>query len=238
MRVGPVEFQPSLIPSLVTLVLVPIMLSLAFWQLGRADEKRAWLAVIEQAQHTPPFALNDALPAYEQAQYRLARAQGVFDADRVFLLNNQIEAGRLGYRALLPLRLKGTDSAVLVEGDWLPAEQGAQPVLEVPEGEIELVGQVGKGPAVAFRLGVAGDATRGWPLEVHYMDFEFFQEQLPYPLLPYVLRPGEDVQVPKISMTPEKHVGYAVQWFAMTLALVVIYLAVNTKRRRGDDSER
>ncbi len=32
------------------------------------------------------------------------------------------------------------------------------------------------------------------------------------------------------GMPPEKHISYAVQWFALALALVVIYIAVNTRR--------
>jgi surfeit locus 1 family protein len=31
-------------------------------------------------------------------------------------------------------------------------------------------------------------------------------------------------------LSPEKHLGYAMQWFAMALALVVIYVVVNLRR--------
>lgn len=41
---------------------------------------------------------------------------------------------------------------------------------------------------------------------------------------------------PVETISPEKHLGYAVQWFALAVALVIIYLGVNT--RRIDDEER
>jgi cytochrome oxidase assembly protein ShyY1 len=36
--------------------------------------------------------------------------------------------------------------------------------------------------------------------------------------------------MPVEEITPEKHVGYAVQWFGLATALLIIYLGVNTKR--------
>ena len=38
------------------------------------------------------------------------------------------------------------------------------------------------------------------------------------------------------QMGPEKHLGYAVQWFGMAVALLIIYVGVNTRRNgRGGD---
>ena len=35
---------------------------------------------------------------------------------------------------------------------------------------------------------------------------------------------------------PMRHVGYAVQWFGLALALLVIYIVTNFRRSRQDDS--
>jgi cytochrome oxidase assembly protein ShyY1 len=42
---------------------------------------------------------------------------------------------------------------------------------------------------------------------------------------------------PGVTMTPEKHLGYAVQWFGLAVALLIIYVGVNTRRanRLSDD---
>jgi cytochrome oxidase assembly protein ShyY1 len=38
------------------------------------------------------------------------------------------------------------------------------------------------------------------------------------------------------AMGPEKHLGYAVQWFGLAVALLIIYVGVNT-HRNGDDRD-
>ena len=42
---------------------------------------------------------------------------------------------------------------------------------------------------------------------------------------------------PVISTTPEKHRGYAVQWFAMAAALVLLYLYYSTRKRESNELE-
>lgn len=41
--------------------------------------------------------------------------------------------------------------------------------------------------------------------------------------------------IPQIG--PEKHLGYAVQWFGLAVALLIIYVGVNT-RRNGSDGDK
>jgi cytochrome oxidase assembly protein ShyY1 len=36
-------------------------------------------------------------------------------------------------------------------------------------------------------------------------------------------------------MAPERHVGYAVQWFAFAVVIGIIYFIVNMQRIRSDD---
>jgi cytochrome oxidase assembly protein ShyY1 len=36
-----------------------------------------------------------------------------------------------------------------------------------------------------------------------------------------------------INMKPEKHLGYAFQWFALAFVLIIIFIVVNTQRNRG-----
>ena len=35
---------------------------------------------------------------------------------------------------------------------------------------------------------------------------------------------------PSTVMGPERHLGYAVQWLALAVALLIIYVGVNTRR--------
>lgn len=68
------------------------------------------------------------------------------------------------------------------------------------------------------------------------MQLDRIQKQLGKPLLPFVLRLAPDVDAGyarewelRTGLTPERHVGYAVQWFALALALLVLSLWVAVK---------
>jgi surfeit locus 1 family protein len=58
------------------------------------------------------------------------------------------------------------------------------------------------------------------------------------PVLPRVLRlaPESDHGFrrdwPTVSMTPQRHYGYAVQWFGLAVALLVMYIAHGVRRAR------
>ncbi|MCW8874452.1 MAG: SURF1 family protein, partial [Gammaproteobacteria bacterium] len=61
--------------------------------------------------------------------------------------------------------------------------------------------------------------------------------QLGYPLLPMLLLLGSDQEhgfvrewEPVKGFGPEQNMGYAVQWFGLATALLVIYIVVNCRR--------
>ncbi len=234
MRIGRFVFKPSLVPTLAVLLLLPAMLALGCWQLGRAEEKRVWLAGIEAARELPAISLNEEQPAFDEANHRLAKARGRYDDTHQFLLNNQLQQGQLGYRVITPLLLEGSGQAVLVDRGWVAAPALGLPDIALPAGEVEFSGRIDRGPSVAMRLGAAGMADGGWPHVLHYLDYAYIQAQLPYPTLPYLLRADEGPVAVETNMPPEKHVGYAVQWFAMATTLALIYLVVNLRRQEEE----
>lgn len=226
MHRGAYSFRPTLVPTLAVAVLLPIMLMLAFWQLDRAEEKRELLAVMAAAANAPAVDLTVERPTAEAVRYRSATAAGRLDREHVFLLNNQRREhdGTMGWRVLVPLQL--AERAVLVDWGWIadPAQ------LELPPDEgVTVTGRADEGPAVAWRLGPPGTGD-AWPRELYYVDYDYVREQLPYPVASYMLRPGQEGEAVPLNMPAEKHVGYAVQWFAMAAVLVLLYLFLNFRR--------
>ncbi|MBF3306266.1 hypothetical protein HKW73_33805, partial [Pseudomonas aeruginosa] len=54
------------------------------------------------------------------------------------------------------------------------------------------------------------------------------------------LEPGDasfDTDWPLVSMPPERHTGYAVQWFALATALLALYLYLGVRRAREKNHE-
>ncbi|MCS4505319.1 hypothetical protein KBTX_02337 [wastewater metagenome] len=234
MRVGPFVFRPGRWPTLVTLVLLPVLIALGFWQIDRAHQKEALIAARESAAAAPVLALNAGLPTPEAGLHRLARARGRYDAGHQFLLDNQTRDGVPGYRIITPLRLEGTDAAVLVDRGWVaaPPRRSQLPDIAVAATPRTVRGRLGDGPSVGLRLGEAYHGDGSWPRRIQYLDFDVLAKALPYPVTPYLLRTGaaaEKARPETMRFGPRRHYGYAVQWFALATALLVIYIGVNTR---------
>lgn len=237
MRIGAYSFRPSRWPSLVVLLLLPVLISLGFWQLDRAEQKRAWLSSLEAAEQREVVDLNAAQPDYAALAHRRVVAHGEYDSAHQLLLDNQVRDKRPGYLVLTPLRLAGSDAAVLVDRGWIPAAPDRRlPEISVTERAVVVRGVIDSGPSVGLKLGAA-TAEADWPLRLQYLDFSLLEQRLPYPILPYLVRLDPDQAQgyrrdwqPVTGLSSSSHVGYAVQWFGLALTLVVIYLVVNTRR--------
>lgn len=245
MHIGSFQFAPPLLPTLGYLVMLMFLIFLGVWQLDRAEQKHTELAQRAAAIEAPVVSLNDkpaesGLAAFE---FRRARATGVYDTQRQFLLDNQVEDSEVGYRWLVPLRIEGQDQAVLVDRGFLPVgdDRRQLPAVVIEQPEQTVTGQIAPRPTVAMQLGEPSDNPGEWPRRVQYLDYEYFDSQTPYPLLAgQLLIEGSLDLAPRIERTgreawrygPERHEGYAFQWFSMAAALTVIWLVVNTKRRQ------
>lgn len=245
MRVGSYKFRPRLVPSLLTLLLLPVMISLGFWQLDRAEQKFAARANREQRLQEPPRALRAADTDLEAMLARRVHAEGRLDLSHQFLLQNQLYREQPGYLVYTPLRLSD-DTAVLVNRGWVAAHFGRgqqQPDLSGPAQVLSISGVIDTPPSIGLKLGQPDAGISVWPRQVQYLDLDWAQRQLNYRLLPYVLLPAQPIgsnltqvhrpeQIGERGMPPEKHVSYAVQWFALAGALVVIFVVVNVHRDR------
>ena len=73
---------------------------------------------------------------------------------------------------------------------------------------------------------------RVWPKLIQNLQIDDLQQQVGQPIFPYVVRldagmPGAyqtEWQVFAVGFGPERHIAYAVTWFTLAFALVVIWL--------------
>ncbi len=232
--------------ALFVLLLLPLCIRLGFWQLAREQEKlqlqQTWLE--RQTEVAVPLA---SLPRDADLQYRQVWLEGRFDNEHVFLLDNRIHEGRVGFEVVQPFRT-ADDIIVFVNRGWLPQGASRQQLPLPPL----LQEQVSLQAAVYVPVGeqlILGDIVPGeeWPKLLQTLDpAELAQlsglaadaDVFPYSLrlaeaTPGVLQRNWSV----ISTTPEKHRGYAVQWFAMATALVLLYLYYSTRSSTGNERE-
>jgi surfeit locus 1 family protein len=223
------RFAPRLGYSLLALAGLALFLSLGRWQLDRAGEKRALLDAFdrggEHAQELPA-----GLSPVER--YQRLRARGRFDSSRQFLLDNMTYDGQAGFRVLTPLVLE--DGRVLVvDRGFVPGsgDRSRLPDVAVQDLPREVIGRADTLPRPGIEL-TAPPAT-GWPRIVSFPRIEEISNALGQPVFPQVLLldPGQpDGYVREWApptMGPDRHVGYAVQWFGFAAVTCILWVLLS-----------
>lgn len=219
--------------TLLVLVLLPIMLRLGFWQLAREAEKEQLQSIYTERQQQAAVALQ-TVDSSGDLQYLQVLFEGQYDNAHVFLLDNKIYQGQVGYEVIVPFT---TDSGlvVFVNRGWIAqaGERSRLPLPAVIEQRVAVNGSVYV--PVGEQL-ILGDIEPGpqWPKVVQSLDVDELARltglSADMHWFPYSVRLGEGAagilerNWSVISTTPEKHRGYAVQWFAMATALILLYL--------------
>ena len=113
-----------------------------------------------------PCSLASDLQADIHRPVRL-RGQWLPDAS-VFLDNRQMN-GRTGFFLVTPLRLTGSDRAVLVQRGWTPrdfTDRSRVPTVDTPAGEVVIEGRLAPPPAKLYELGEAAPGPIRQNIEV------------------------------------------------------------------------
>lgn len=238
LRVAQYRFRPGWVTTLVTLLLLPLLISLGSWQLNRAGEKRQLQSELEQRLTAPTERVVQAARLTDQWRFRKVLVSGYFMAERQYLLDNQIAQGRVGYQVFTPLELAHGGGCLLVNRGWiaLGVDRTQLPALPVDGGMQELSGVLSEPPGELLQLAEPRGATPRWPQVVQHIDLTRIAAALDCTLPRLVLQLGAehpDALVPiwrPYVDTPQKHVSYAVQWFAMAAIVLILYILLNTRR--------
>lgn len=230
----------SLVGLAIYLVLAGFLCNLGFWQLGRAEQKKDWLAAQQAAMAGPRLMLNQLeVKELAELRYRKAQVRGRYDAEHQFLLDNQVVDGKHGYFVMTPFFIEGQKQAVLVNRGWIEAasDRRVLPSVEVNPEEQEILARMNAFPGVGWRLKGAEIPTDSWPAAVQVIDSIVLSEKLGYELLPYQLELAPEAAGGyrrdwKIysPIPPEKHIAYAVQWFALALTLSGLFFWISFKK--------
>lgn len=242
MRIGSLDFRPALWPTVVTVVLFAFLIGLGFWQLDRADQKKALISQYGGEQARTVLRLDAGLKSTTGLNYRSATVTGHYDTRHQLLLDNRTHAGRVGYQVLTPLVMGDSGVAVLVNRGWVPLRQSREilPDIAVPEHRRKISGRIKIPPNKVFMLGKE-TPRRGWPWRIQQIHLDALSAELGRPLLPVILlldagEPDGYVRdwKPTVGFGPERNIGYAVQWFGLAITLLTIYLVVNTRKVNDD----
>lgn len=223
------------------LFFLPVLLSLGFWQLDRAEQKRELLAVYQQQKNLPALSLKNAAKNSD-IPYQKVIVEGQYNNKQYWLLDNRSREGKAGYEVVMPFW--DGQQWLLVNRGWVmaPTKRNELPVLEARWQVEQLQGYLHPPPENAIIKSMLSDWSEPWPQRVLHINMAQVEEQLGAPVFPKVLRIEYDspsaffAYWPVVNTLPEKHTGYAVQWFAMATVLLMLYgwvikKSINKKNR-------
>jgi cytochrome oxidase assembly protein ShyY1 len=220
---------------------VALVLCLAFvraglWQAGRAVEKDALLAdsarVLAERRPVPIAAAALAMPAW-------IAVDGAFEAIPALRLDNQRRGSEVGVQVYRLFRLDdGTRLWVDIGWRPLPADRRVPEEPALPDARMRLEGLLVPPPSAGLALGpassplpdggqlalrleadVLGEAEGAIDAAVLRLD----------PALP--LGHERDLDLLANTLSPDKHRGYALQWFGFAAGLLLLSLFLQFRRR-------
>lgn len=214
-------------------LLLPLLLSLGFWQLHRGTAKQRLLDQFALRSQQLPQPLANDEPIYTPVQ-----ATGSYDNAHLILLDNRIVNHQVGYDVLVPFIPLHSQKAVLVNMGWISRQMMKNGSFQ--QGlESNPISIVGLAEPPSHNLVLAEPKTDlHWPLLIENIRTEELSRVLDRPLYSFILLLNDKGFTHHwgigVSVTPERHLGYAVQWFALALTLIFLYVRLNIHRNRHE----
>lgn len=220
-----------------------LFVRLGFWQLDRAEQKEALLAQYASGQQSQVEISRqnaETLPRYQRAE-----VTGHYDPAHQILLDNMpSHAGKPGYRVLTPLETSA--GWLLVDRGWLPlgATRSQLPDISVDASERKLTGTIDVLPRAGLQLETPPvDANVPWPRVLSFPQHAALEQQLGRRLIPGLLlldashpQGYQRIWEAHLGFNPQRHIGYAVQWFALAAAALIIFIVTSFRTRKATDA--
>ena len=221
--------------------LMGLFCMLGAWQLSRGERKEAMLAdasgVVTERR---ALSLAAAADATRSDALDWAEGAGRFADAPAVLLDNQIRESRPGvrvYRVFLP----EAGAPLLVDLGWLPLPADRRlPVIAPLPRTLRVAGLLAPPPSAGIATPGVTATPEGSLLAIG-LDHEVLSGALRLPnLAPRVLNLDPDLSIGYArdldilpnTLPPERHLGYAVQWFGLAAAVFVTAVVMTLRQRR------
>ncbi len=226
-----------------TLIVFSSLIKLSFWQYNRGLDKEQRSARILQLNQQTPLTLKELVQFSRQQQFNNkdsindfpVNITGKFDENKIFLLDNQVEQGSLGYRVLQVVQT--ANYAVLVNLGWVQGSINRSELPDIPavkglhnfQGHVRLI-------EPGIMLTEQDFSKFSWPLRVQQIEIDKFSSLIKMSLLPFIvyLNANEKLGYKKnwhpIVMPAEKHFAYAFQWAALAVAWMILMICFRFKK--------
>lgn len=232
-------FAPTWWMSLLALAAFVGFTSLGRWQWERGNARDTqWKQFAQGTEHAPVLG---SLGLAEIPRFQRVTVMGQLDSLHQFLLDNRVHAGRAGYEVLTPLDLPD-GRTLLVNRGWVPSSGHRDLLPDVSvtaAGQAQLVGRIDELPSRGLEQGRAAPELLGhWPKVTSFPTTMELSAALGRKLEPRVIL--LDARAPNgyvrewqpPGLSPSRHWGYAVQWWCMATAVLVLWALLSWKKER------
>ena len=226
--------QKIILPSILIFITFSILITLGFWQLNRAEEKRIIEKTIVRLNKQPAELVKE-LNTIENKEYQQVLLRGNFDTSKQFIFDNQTVKGNAGYYVLLPLVLEDK-KAILVNLGFLPWNNNRNNIVSIKNlttKTVTIKATLSK-PIKRVEL-KQQQLTKNFPVLIQAIDIEKLSNLSGYNIIPMIAlldineKYGFYRQWKPFYGSVDKHIGYAIQWFLMAIALIIIAIRIFIK---------
>jgi len=230
------RFTPRLWSTVAAIAVITIMVQLGNWQLSRAQEKESRQERLDRLSQEPVITLPDHPVKLEDFQYRQVEARGEYVPGHTIYLDNKIYKGIAGYQIVTPLRIGNSEMHVLINRGWIAAtrDRSKLPQVTTPRGQLVISGVATTATQKTLELSPEQVSGQVW----ENLDIERYRSSTGLKLQPVMILQKDQAndglvrEWPRHDSGSGKNIGYALQWFAMALAVLIIYLVLSVKRER------
>ncbi|MFC3122581.1 SURF1 family protein [Agaribacter flavus] len=225
----------SVLLTIVAIACIVTMFALGFWQLERKAQKEQRILQIEQRQDANPLRLEDVVKA-PASHLDFTLSLSGLALNKLFYIDNKLYEGRTGYHLIQIL--KTNTGNVAVNLGWVAGESTKRilPVVDVMEGHVDVSGVIAM-PSNNIFVTETNTAYGEFPVRLQQLDIALMEKFLGEDVLPFVVLANAEAASPFIRewqpvvMPPEKHLGYAIQWFGLGIAGLSVFIVALTKQK-------
>lgn len=241
LKLGRWSFIPRLKLTILAIIACACLVYLGYWQLQRAHEKKTFLAHLQTRSTFAPVKLHQLKnPSLHTDRFLPVSVDGVFMNQYTFLLDNQVLDRKPGFRVLTPLQSPLLDRWVLIDRGWVPMGANRKELPKIPPafGLQKIHGQIDTITTGIVWVKDEATLTAVWPVILQELDYQLISDQMQHPVYKFVIRmqPGSKhaFAFPPhvISTDHNKHIAYALQWFAFAFLVLIYYIVMSTKRSK------
>jgi surfeit locus 1 family protein len=230
-------FRPQFWPTVMSVPALLLLLGLGIWQIERLEWKEALIARRAAAVAAPVVAAPQTLAEARRLEYHHVFVDGAFRNDKEIYLAASAGAGSVGYRVLTPLA-EANGRIVFVDRGYIPTR--------LRDPKTRAAGQLAGPRHIVGLLRLPPDGRPNWFLPDNRPDLDYwFWVDLPAmaaadrlaSVAPFYIEadatpnpggwPKGGMPLPEL---PNHHLQYAITWFSLAAALVVIYFLFHRRR--------